>query len=215
MHDSFTPLGGMIPLFLIQLGEVLPGGVGSGLYGMLVFVLLAVFVAGFMVGRTPEYLGEKVQTKEVKLAVLAVLVLPLLILGFSAIAVVLPIATASVQDAGPHGLSEILYAYTSGAGNNRSAFGGLTADKPWFNTTIGLAMLFGRYAVIVPVMAIAGSIAAKPKLAASTGTFPTHGPLFVGLLAGVILILGGLQFMPALALGPIAEHFILAAGKIF
>ncbi|WP_439597752.1 potassium-transporting ATPase subunit KdpA [Falsiroseomonas sp.] len=215
MLDSFMPLGGMVPLFLIQLGEVLPGGVGSGLYGMLVFVLLAVFVAGLMVGRTPEYLGKKVQAKEVKLAVLAVLVLPLFILGFTAVAAVLPAATASVQDAGPHGLSEILYAYTSGVGNNGSAFGGLTADTPWFNTTIGLAMLFGRYAVIVPVMAIAGAIAAKPKLAASAGSFPTHGPLFVGLLAGVILILGGLQFMPALALGPVAEHFVLGAGKTF
>jgi len=215
MHDSFTPIGGMIPMFLIQLGEVLPGGIGSGLYGMLIFVLLAVFVAGLMVGRTPEYLGKKVQAKEVKLAMLAVLILPAFILGFSAVAAVLPVAVSSVQDAGPHGLSEILYAYTSGAGNNGSAFGGLTADTPWFNTTIGLAMLFGRYGVIVPVMAIAGAIAAKPKLAASTGTFPTHGPLFIGLLAGVILILGGLQFMPALALGPIAEHVVLLAGKTF
>lgn len=215
MLDSFTPLGGLVPMLMIQLGEVLPGGVGSGLYGMLVFVLLAVFVAGLMVGRTPEYLGKKVGAKEVKLAMLAVLILPAFILGFSAVAAVLPVATASVQDAGPHGLSELLYAYTSGAGNNGSAFGGLTADTPWFNTTMGLAMLFGRYGVIVPVMAIAGAIAAKPKLAASTGTFPTHTPLFIGLLAGVILILGGLQFMPALALGPVAEHLLLAAGKTF
>lgn len=215
MHDSFTPLGGMIPLFMIQLGEVLPGGVGSGLYGMIVFVLLAVFVAGLMVGRTPEYLGKKVQAREVKLAMLAVLVLPAFILGFASAAAVLPAAAASVQDAGPHGLSEILYAYTSAAGNNGSAFGGLTADTPWFNTTIGIAMLAGRYGVIVPVMAIAGSIAMKPKLNASAGTFPTHGPLFAALLAGVILILGGLQFMPALALGPIAEHFVLAGGKTF
>jgi K+-transporting ATPase ATPase A chain len=215
MHDSFMPLGGMIPLFLIQLGEVLPGGVGSGLYGMLIFVLLAVFVAGLMVGRTPEYLGKKVQAKEVKLAMLAVLILPFFILGFTAVAAVLPVATASLQDAGPHGLSELLYAYTSAAGNNGSAFGGLTADTPWMNTTLGIAMLFGRYGVIVPVMAIAGAIAAKPKLAASGGTFPTHGPLFIGLLAGVILILGGLQFLPALALGPIAEHFLLVAGKTF
>jgi K+-transporting ATPase ATPase A chain len=215
MFDSFTPLGGLVPLFLIQLGEVLPGGVGSGLYGMLVFVLLAVFVAGLMVGRTPEYLGKKVQAREIKLAMLAVLVLPAAILGFTAVSVVLPVAVSSIQDAGPHGLTEMLYAYSSAAGNNGSAFGGLTADTPWLNTTLGIAMLLGRFAYIVPMMAIAGSIAAKPKLAASTGTFPTHGPLFVGLLAGVILILGGLQFMPALALGPVAEHFVLAAGKTF
>lgn len=215
MHDSFTALGGMVPLFLIQLGEVLPGGVGSGLYGMLVFVLLAVFVAGLMVGRTPEYLGKKVQAKEVKLAMLAVLVLPIAILGLSAVAAVLPVAAASVQDAGPHGLSELLYAYTSAAGNNGSAFGGLAADTPWFNTTIGLAILLGRYAVIVPVMAIAGSVGEKVKAPEGAGTFPTHTPLFAGLLAGVILILGGLQFLPALALGPLAEHFALAAGKTF
>lgn len=215
MHDSFTPLGGLVPMFLIQLGEVLPGGVGSGLYGMVVFVLLAAFVAGLMVGRTPEYLGKKVGAKEVKLAMLVVLVLPVFVLGFAAVSAALPMGVASAQDAGPHGLSEILYAYTSGAGNNGSAFGGFSADTPWFNTTMGLAMLFGRYGVIVPVMAIAGAIAAKPKLAASSGTLPTHAPLFVGLLAGVILILGGLQFMPALALGPIAEHVVLAVGKTF
>ena len=215
MFDSFTPLGGLVPLFLIQLGEVLPGGVGSGLYGMLVFALLAVFIAGLMVGRTPEYLGKKVQAREIKLAMLAVLVLPAAILGFGAVSLALPAAVASIQDAGPHGLSEMLYAYSSAAGNNGSAFGGLTADTPWLNTTLGIAMLLGRFAYVVPVMAIAGSIAAKPKLAASAGTFPTHGPLFAGLLAGVILILGGLQFMPALALGPLAEHFALAAGQIF
>lgn len=215
MFDSFTPLGGLVPLFMIQLGEVLPGGVGSGLYGMLVFALLAVFVAGLMVGRTPEYLGKKVQAKEVKLAMLAVLVLPATILGFTAVALVLPAAVSSIQDQGPHGLSEMLYAYTSAAGNNGSAFGGLTADTPWLNVTLGIAMLLGRFAYVVPVMAIAGALAAKPKLAPSAGTFPTHGPLFAGLLAGVILILGGLQFMPALALGPIAEHFVLAAGRSF
>ena len=215
MFDSFTPLGGLVPLFLIQLGEVLPGGVGAGLYGMIVFVLLAVFVAGLMVGRTPEYLGKKVQAREIKLAMLAVLVLPAVILGFTAVSLVLPVAVASIQDQGPHGLSEMLYAYSSAAGNNGSAFGGLTADTPWMNTTLGIAMTLGRFAYIVPMMAIAGSIAAKPKLAASTGTFPTHGPLFAGLLAGVILILGGLQFMPALALGPIAEHVLLFAGKTF
>ncbi len=215
MHDSFTPLGGMVPLFLIQLGEVLPGGVGSGLYGMLVFVLLAVFVAGLMVGRTPEYLGKKIQAREVKLAMLAVLIVPFCILGFAAVSAVLPAALASVQDAGPHGLSELLYAYASASGNNGSAFGGLTANTPWMNATLGIAMLLGRYAVIVPVLAIAGSLAAKPRLPASSGSFPTHGPLFVGLLAGVILILGGLQFLPALFLGPIAEHFALMAGQTF
>ena len=215
MLDSFTPLGGMVPLFLIQLGEVLPGGVGSGLYGMLVFALLAVFVAGLMVGRTPEYLGKKVQAREIKLAMLAVLVLPAAILGFGAVSLALPAAVASIQDAGPHGLSEMLYAYSSAAANNGSAFGGLAADTPWLNTTLGIAMLLGRFAYVVPVMAIAGSLAAKPKLAASAGTFPTHGPLFAGLLAGVILILGGLQFMPVLALGPLAEHFALAAGRTF
>ncbi len=215
MLDSFTPLGGAVPMFLMQLGEVLPGGVGSGLYGMLIFALLAVFVAGLMVGRTPEYLGKKVQAREIKLAMLAVLVLPATILGFTAVSLVLPAAISSIQDAGPHGLSEMLYAYTSAAGNNGSAFGGLTADTPWLNTTLGIAMMLGRFAYVVPVMAIAGSLAAKPKLAASSGTFPTHGPLFAGLLAGVILILGGLQFLPALALGPIAEHFTLLAGRTF
>lgn len=215
MLDSFTPLGGLVPMFLIQLGEVLPGGVGSGLYGMLVFVLLAVFVAGLMVGRTPEYLGKKIQAREVKLAMLTVLVVPFCILGFSAVAAVLPAALASVQDAGPHGLSELLYAYSSAAGNNGSAFGGLTANTPWMNATLGIAMLLGRYAVIVPVLAIAGSLAAKPKLPSSSGSFPTHGPLFIGLLCGVILILGGLQFLPALFLGPVAEHFALMAGQTF
>jgi K+-transporting ATPase ATPase A chain len=215
MHDSFTPLGGLVPMFLIQLGEVLPGGVGSGLYGMLVFVLLAVFVAGLMVGRTPEYLGKKIQAREIKLAMLAVLVVPLCILGFSAVAAVLPAALGAVQDAGPHGLSEILYAYSSAAGNNGSAFAGFGADTPYLNTTLGIAMLLGRYAVIVPVLAIAGGLAAKPKLPPSSGSFPTHGPLFVGLLCGVILILGGLQFLPALFLGPVAEHFSLMAGQTF
>jgi K+-transporting ATPase ATPase A chain len=180
MHDSFTALGGLVPMFLIQLGEVLPGGVGSGLYGMLVFVLLAVFVAGPMVGRTPEYLGKKVQAKEVKLAMLAVLILPLVVLGFAAVSVVLPAAAASVQDAGPHGLSEMLYACTSAAGNNGSAFGGLTADTPWLNATLGIAMLLGRFAIIVPVLAIAGSVGEKAKAPESAGAFPTHTPLFAG-----------------------------------
>jgi K+-transporting ATPase ATPase A chain len=215
MFDSFTPLGGMVPLFLIQLGEVLPGGVGSGLYGILVFALLAVFIAGLMVGRTPEYLGKKVQAREVKLAMLAVLVLPAVILGLAAVALVLPVATASLANAGPHGLTEMLYAYTSAAGNNGSAFGGLTADTPWLDSTLGVAMLLGRFAYVVPVLAIAGSIAAKPRTPEGPGTLPTHGPLFVGLLAGVILILGGLQYLPSLALGPIAEHVTLIAGKTF
>ena len=212
MLDSFTPLGGLVPLFLIQLGEVLPGGVGSGLYGMLVFALLAVFVAGLMVGRTPEYLGKKVQAREVKLAMLAVLVLPATILGFTAIALVLPAAAASVQEPGPHGLTEMLYAYSSAAGNNGSAFGGLTADTPWLNVTLALAMLLGRFAYVVPVLALAGSLAARPKVPPGAGSLPTQGPLFAVLLAGVILILGGLQFLPALALGPIAEHVLLLAG---
>jgi K+-transporting ATPase ATPase A chain len=215
VFSSFTPLGGMVPLFLIQLGEVLPGGVGSGLYGMLIFALLAVFVAGLMVGRTPEYLGKKVQAREIKLAMLAVLVLPATILGFTAISMVLPMATASLAHAGPHGLTEMLYAYTSAAGNNGSAFGGLTADTPWLNTTLGTAMLLGRFAYVVPVMAIAGSLAGKVKMPEGSGTLPTHGPLFAGLLAGVILILGGLQFLPSLALGPLAEHFVMLAGKTF
>jgi K+-transporting ATPase ATPase A chain len=207
MHDSFMPLGGGIAMFLIQLGEIVPGGVGSGLYGMMVMALIAVFVAGLMVGRTPEYLGKKVEAREIKYAMLAVLILPLSILGFSAVALVLPVALGGLLNHGPHGLSEILYAYSSATGNNGSAFAGLTANTPWYNTTLGIAMLLGRFAYAVPVLAIAGSLAAKPKLAATTGTFPTDGPLFIGLLIGVILIMGGLQFFPALALGPIVEHF--------
>lgn len=215
MHGSFTGLGGLVPMFLIQLGEVLPGGVGSGLYGMLVFAILSVFVAGLMVGRTPEFLGKKIEGREMKFAMLAVLILPLVILGFTAVSAVLPFAVASVGTAGPHGLSEILYAYTSAAGNNGSAFGGLTGNTPWYNTTLGIAMLLGRFAYVVPVMAIAGSLAAKVKSPASAGTFPTDGPLFVGLLIGIILILGGLQFLPALVLGPIVEHFAMLAGQTF
>jgi len=207
MHDSLMPLGGGMAMFLIQLGEILPGGVGSGLYGMVVMALIAVFVAGLMVGRTPEYLGKKVEAREIKYAMLAVLILPLAILGFSAAAAVLPTALKGLANPGAHGLSEILYAYSSAAGNNGSAFAGLTANTPWWNTTLGIAMLLGRFAYAIPVLAIAGSLAAKPKLAATTGTFPTDGPLFIGLLIGVILIMGGLQFFPALALGPIVEHF--------
>ncbi|MEJ0093656.1 MAG: potassium-transporting ATPase subunit KdpA [Methylocella sp.] len=215
MHASLTPLGGMVPLFLIQLGEVLPGGVGSGLYGMLVFAILAVFVAGLMVGRTPEFLGKKIETREMKFAMLAVLILPLAILGFTAVAAMLPVALASLANAGPHGLTEILYAYSSGTGNNGSAFAGLSANTPWFNTTLGIAMMAGRFGYVVPVMAIAGSLALKTKVPVSAGTFPTDKPLFVGLLIGVILIIGGLQFFPALALGPIVEHFLMLAGKTF
>jgi K+-transporting ATPase ATPase A chain len=207
MHDSFMPLGGGVAMFMIQLGEILPGGVGSGLYGMAVLAMLAVFVAGLMVGRTPEYLGKKIEAREIKFAMLAVLILPLAILGFSAAAAVLPVALAGLANPGAHGLSEILYAYSSAAGNNGSAFAGLTANTPWWNTTLGIAMMLGRFAYIVPVLAIAGSLAAKPKLAPTAGTLPTDGAQFVGLLIGVILILGGLQFFPALALGPIVEHF--------
>ena len=207
MHDSYMPLGGGVAMFMIQLGEIVPGGVGSGLYGMAVMALIAVFVAGLMVGRTPEYLGKKVEAREIKFAMLAVLILPLSILGFSGVAAVLPTALKALENSGPHGLSEILYAYSSATGNNGSAFAGLSANVPYWNTTLGIAMLLGRFAYAIPVMAIAGSIVAKPRLEASTGTFPTDGPLFIGLLIGVILILGGLQFFPALALGPIVEHF--------
>ncbi|MEO8114814.1 MAG: potassium-transporting ATPase subunit KdpA [Phenylobacterium sp.] len=207
MHDSFMPLGGGVAMFMIQLGEMLPGGVGSGLYGMVVMALIAVFVAGLMVGRTPEYLGKKVEAREIKYAMLAVLILPLSILGFSAVAAVLPVALKGLANPGAHGLSEILYAYSSATGNNGSAFAGLSANTPWWNATLGIAMLFGRFAYAVPVLAMAGSLAAKPKLGATAGTFPTDGPLFAGLLIGVILIMGGLQFFPALALGPIVEHF--------
>ncbi|MGI4975670.1 MAG: potassium-transporting ATPase subunit KdpA, partial [Janthinobacterium lividum] len=215
MHDSFTPLGGMVPMFLIQLGEIVPGGVGSGLYGILVFALLAVFVAGLMVGRTPEYLGKKVQAREIKLAMLAVLILPMCILSGTAISLVTASGLGSLANAGPHGLSEMLYAWSSATGNNGSAFAGLSADTPLLDYGLGAAMLLGRFAFLIPVLAIAGSIAAKPKLAPSAGTFPTHGPLFVGLLTGVILILGGLQFLPALSLGPLAEHFAMQAGQTF
>ena len=215
MHDSLMPLGGFVPLFLIQLGEVLPGGVGSGLYGMIVFGLLAVFVAGLMVGRTPEFLGKKIEAREMKFAMLAVLILPLAILSFSAVAAMLPSALSSLANAGPHGLSELLYAYSSAVGNNGSAFAGINANTPWFNTTLAIAMVLGRFAYVIPVMAIAGSLAAKKRVPPSAGTFPTDGPLFVGLLVGVILILGGLQFFPALSLTPIVEQTLMLAGKTF
>ena len=207
MHGSFMPLGGGIAMFLMMLGEILPGGIGSGIAIMVVMALLSVFIAGLMVGRTPEYLGKKVEAREIKLAMLAVLVVPFSMLGFSAIAAVLPEALKGLLNQGPHGLSEILYAYVSTTANNGSAFAGLTANAPWWNTTLGLAMLMGRFVPIVAVLAIAGSLVAKPKLAPSTGTLPTDSAQFVGLLIGIILILGGLQFFPALALGPIVEHF--------
>jgi potassium-transporting ATPase potassium-binding subunit len=215
MHDSFTPLGGMIPIILIQLGEVIFGGVGSGLYGILLFVIVAVFVAGLMVGRTPEYLGKKIEAKEVKMAILAIIVLPLAILGFMAVATVAPFGLSSIQDPGPHGFSEIMYLYTSQTGNNGSAFAGITGNTLWYNTTGGLAMLIGRYFVIIPAMAIAGSLVAKKTVPASAGTFPTTGGLFVGLLVGVILIIGGLTFFPALALGPVVEHLAMQAHMLF
>jgi K+-transporting ATPase ATPase A chain len=215
MHDSFTALGGLVPLFNIQLGEVIVGGVGAGLYGMLLFAVLAVFIAGLMVGRTPEYLGKKIEAKEVKMTMLAVLILPASILGFSMAASVLPSALESLNNQGPHGFSEILYAYTSATGNNGSAFAGLNANTPFYNTTLGLAMLIGRFAMIVPMMAVAGSLVGKKRIAASSGTFPTHSPLFVGLLVGVVLIVGGLTYFPALSLGPIVEHFLMQAGKTF
>ncbi|MBZ9964369.1 potassium-transporting ATPase subunit KdpA [Mesorhizobium sp. BR1-1-2] len=215
MHDSFTALGGMIPLINMQLGEVIVGGVGAGFYGMLMFILIAVFVAGLMVGRTPEYLGKKIEAKEVKMAMLAILCLPLAMLVFTAIAVVLPSAVASIANGGPHGFSEILYAYTSAAANNGSAFGGLTGNTPWYNITLGVGMLMGRFLVIIPALAIAGSLAAKKTVPASAGTFPTDGPLFVGLLVGVIVIVGGLTFFPALAVGPIVEHLAAIHGQTF
>jgi K+-transporting ATPase ATPase A chain len=215
MHDSFTPLGGLIPLFNIQLGEIIVGGVGAGLYGMLLFAIISVFIAGLMVGRTPEYLGKKIEAKEVKMALLAILILPFSILGFTAIATVVDAGLAGPANQGPHGFSEILYAYTSGTGNNGSAFAGISANTLFYNTTIGLAMFIGRFLMIVPMVAIAGSLAAKKIVPASGGTFPTNGPLFVGLVVGVILIVGGLTFFPALALGPIVEHFAMMAGTLY
>jgi K+-transporting ATPase ATPase A chain len=215
MHDSFTALGGMIPLFNMQLGEIVVGGVGAGIYGFLLFAILAVFVAGLMVGRTPEYVGKKIEAREVKLAVLAIAILPLVILGFTAIASVLPAGLAGPLNKGPHGFSEILYAFTSGAGNNGSAFAGLTAGTPFYNGMLGVAMWLGRFFVIIPALAIAGSLAAKRHVPATSGSFPTTGGLWVGLLVGVILILGGLTFLPSLALGPIADHLAVTSGQLF
>jgi potassium-transporting ATPase potassium-binding subunit len=211
-HDSYTPLGGMIPLLNIMLGEIIFGGVGAGMYGMLVMVVLTVFIAGLMVGRTPEYLGKKIEAKDVKMAMLYVLIFALSILGFSAWSSVADYGTATLNNNGPHGLSEIVYAYTSATGNNGSAFAGIGVNTPWYNTTLGFAMLFGRFFMIIPMMAIAGNLASKKAAPPSAGTFPVHTPLFVGLLVGVILIVGALTFFPMLSLGPIVEHFLMNAG---
>jgi K+-transporting ATPase ATPase A chain len=215
MHDSFTPLAGLVPLANIQLGEIIFGGVGAGLYGMLVFVLVTVFIAGLMVGRTPEYLGKKIESREIKLAMLYVLIFPLLILYFSGWSAVVPYGLSSLNNAGPHGLSEILYAYSSAAGNNGSAFAGLNANTPWYNITQGLTMLAGRFWMIIPVLAISGSMVGKKVSPPSLGTFPTDGALFVLLLIGVVFIVGALTFFPALSLGPIVEHFLARAGKVY
>lgn len=215
MHDSFTALGGMVPLFNMQLGEVIVGGVGAGIYGFLLFAILAVFVAGLMVGRTPEYVGKKIEAREVKLAVLAIAILPLSILGLTALSVVSPAGLAGPLNAGPHGFSEILYAFSSATGNNGSAFAGLSAGTPWYNGLLGVAMWLGRFFVIVPVLAIAGSLAAKRHTPPSSGSFPTTGGLWIGLLVGIILVMGGLTFLPSLALGPIADHVAVAAGQRF
>ncbi len=215
MHDSFTALGGMIPLLNIQLGEVVIGGVGAGIYGFLLFAILAVFVAGLMVGRTPEYVGKKIESREVKLAVLAIAILPLVILGFTALSAVLPDGLAGPLNKGPHGFSEILYAFTSAVGNNGSAFAGLTANTPYYNGLLGVAMWLGRFFIIVPMLAIAGGLAAKKYTPESAGSFPTTGGLWVGLLVGIILIIGGLTFLPSLALGPIADHLAMISGKTF
>ena len=215
MHDSYLPLGGMVPLINMQLGEVIFGGVGSGLYGILGFAIVAMFVAGLMVGRTPEYLGKKLELKEVKMTILALLSLPLSILGWTALAVVLPAGLAGIANPGPHGFSEILYAYTEGTGNNGSAFAGLSANTLFYNTTIAAAMLIGRFIFVIPLLAVAGSLAQKKLLAPSAGTFPTNRPLFVGLLVGVILIIGGLTYFPAISLGPAVEQVAMNQGKLF
>jgi K+-transporting ATPase ATPase A chain len=215
MHDSFTPIGGFVALFNMQLGEVVIGGVGAGLYGILLFAILAIFVAGLMVGRTPEYVGKKIESREVKLAVLAIAILPLSILGFTALALVAPQGLAGLQEAGPHGLSEALYAYSSATANNGSAFAGLTASNSFWASTLGVAMFLGRFFIILPALAIAGSLAAKKHSPAGPGSFPTTGLLWVGLLAGLILILGGLTFLPSLALGPAADHLAMTHGQLF
>jgi K+-transporting ATPase ATPase A chain len=215
MHDSLMPLAGLIPMLNIQLGEIIFGGAGSGLYGMLLFAIIAVFVAGLMVGRTPEYLGKKIEAKEVKMAMLAILILPFSILGFTALAAVLPAGLAGLNNNGPHGFSEILYAFTSATGNNGSAFAGLSANTPFYDSTLAVAMFVGRFLMIVPMLAVAGSLAGKKIVPSSAGTFPTDGPLFVGLVVGVILIVCGLTFFPSLALGPIVEHFAMLKGTLY
>jgi K+-transporting ATPase ATPase A chain len=215
MHDSFTPLGGFVPLFNIQLGEIIFGGVGAGLYGMLVFVVLAVFIAGLMVGRTPEYLGKKIESYDVKMAMLALLILAIDILGFAAWAAVSKWGWAGLNNNGPHGLSEILYAFSSTTGNNGSAFAGLNGNTPWYNTTLGIAMLIGRFLMIVPILALAGSLVRKKVTPVSAGTFPVHGGTFFVLLTGTVLLIGALNFLPALTLGPVVEHFLMQGGKLF
>jgi K+-transporting ATPase ATPase A chain len=215
MHDSFTALGGMVPLIDMQLGEIIVGGVGAGMYGMLLFVIIAIFVAGLMVGRTPEYVGKKIEAKEVKMAMLAILVLPLMYLGWTAVAAVNPQALTQLGNSGPHGFSEMLYLYTSSTANNGSAFAGITANTLFFNITGAIAMFVGRFMMIIPTVAIAGSLASKKSVPPSLGTFPTTGALFVGLVVGVIAIVGGLTFFPALALGPLVEQFAMVAGTTF
>jgi K+-transporting ATPase ATPase A chain len=225
MHDSFTPMGGLVPLFNIETGEVIFGGVGSGLYGMLLYAIIAVFIGGLMVGRTPEYLGKKIEQKEVKMCMLALIAMAASILLFAAASAVIPFApkgywnalgpaVANLNNGGPHGFSEILYAFSSGTGNNGSAFAGLNANTPWYNLTMGLAMLIGRFLMIIPMLAVAGSLAAKKHIPATSGTLPTHGGLFVGLVVGVVIIVGALTFFPALSLGPIVEHFLMWQGKL-
>jgi K+-transporting ATPase ATPase A chain len=226
MHDSFTPMGGLVPMFNIMTGEVIFGGVGAGLYGILLYCILAVFIAGLMVGRTPEYLGKKIEQKEVKMAMVAVIATAFSILVFSALTAVITFPakgywnpqgalTANMNNSGPHGLSEILYAYVSSTGNNGSAFAGITVNTPWYDLTLGLAQLIGRFLFLIPLLAAAGSLAAKKKIPTTTGTFPTHGPLFVGLLVGTVIIVGALTFFPALSLGPIVEHYLMHSGKLF
>jgi len=215
MHDSYLPIGGAVPMVDMQLGEVIFGGVGSGLYGILAFAIVAMFVAGLMVGRTPEYLGKKLEAKEVKMTILALLSLPLSILGWTALATVLPSGLAGIANGGPHGFSEILYAYTEGTANNGSAFAGLSANTVFYNLTVAGAMLMGRFIFVIPLLAVAGSLAQKKLLAPSAGTFPTNRPLFVGLLMGVILIMGGLTYFPAVSLGPAVEQVAMNQGKLF
>jgi K+-transporting ATPase ATPase A chain len=226
MHDSFTPIGGLVPLFNMMTGEVIFGGVGAGMYGILLFAIVAVFIAGLMVGRTPEYIGKKIEQKEVKMAMIAIIATAASVLVFTSISSVIQFdkngywnppgaATANLNNSGPHGFGEILYTYTSGTGNNGSAFGGINANTPWYNMTLGLAMLVGRFLFLLPLLAAAGSLAAKKRVATTSGTFPTHGALFVGLLVGTIVIVGALTFFPALSLGPVVEHYLMHQGKLF